>query len=670
MVPVAVVLMASVGMADDFPADVLRPWQEGFRHFQRLEYEGDLFYEYIAPPGSPVPFKTRDMSHISFDDVANGRRIVVMRVPGEALETRSIGTARGSLDIDRQTDGSYSLLDVRSPHGSDVAIMERFLQRLATMAYGVNTVPLPEFVESGQFLYRGRRSIPDSGNERFFFEAKPDARHLGVFGGAEYEIDVDPAKRWAIARFRVSEDIQGTPVTRRAEYFYDGQDADGWPVLKRVETASEESGAPITRTDYLVRYLGPSRRDDAEFTPERYGLPATIFDQVSPPPPVPWYRAWGMWLLLAAGCLAVAAWLWRRGGGNGAKEPARSGGFTLIELLVVVAITGMLVALLLPAVQAAREAVRRSGCGARLAQIGLAMHGYAETHGTFPIGSLPDYDFRDVVVPPSLRYPCSSPGYDKGPLVGILPYLEQADLYDALNFSVTINGTENSTAVGTLPRSYTCPSDGKAGVRPLPPDDPFGNGSPPLVPNYGIGQGSYSANFGTLAGESIPPRTPECMADGLLERPDGAFVMLRGLRPAEIVDGLAQTMMVSERSTTAVLRWTTPVRDLDGRYWNFWTTGGLRLSLFHAMQPPNYAQRPNGGFESMAAAISEHPGGLNVLFCDGGARFVTDSVSSWSLDAGGNPLGSVRTGRTWSDLPPPGVWQALATRAGGDAADL
>jgi prepilin-type processing-associated H-X9-DG protein len=86
------------------------------------------------------------------------------------------------------------------------------------------------------------------------------------------------------------------------------------------------------------------------------------------------------------------------------------------------------------------------------------------------------------------------------------------------------------------------------------------------------------------------------------------------------------------------------------------------------MQPPNYARMSNGGYMSLAGATSEHPGGLNVLFCDGGVVFIPDSVSSWPLDPGGKPNGSSVSspGRIWSNLPSHGIWQAMATRTGGD----
>ena len=135
----------------------------------------------------------------------------------------------------------------------------------------------------------------------------------------------------------------------------------------------------------------------------------------------------------------------------------RPRGFTLVELLVVIAIIGILIALLLPAVQAAREAARRMQCSNKLRQIGLAMHNYHDTHRVFPPGAIA---FVDSCPPSGYR------AQDQGPpwSVLILPYIERMSLYQDFDFSGTFsarlsdNGS-NQALQFTPMATFQCPSD-------------------------------------------------------------------------------------------------------------------------------------------------------------------------------------------------------------------
>src|SRR5437868_8101156 len=145
-------------------------------------------------------------------------------------------------------------------------------------------------------------------------------------------------------------------------------------------------------------------------------------------------------------------------------SPAGSGawnsGFTLIELLVVIAIISVLIALLLPAVQAAREAARRIQCTNSLKQLGIALHSYEGSIGSFPSGEI------STLVNPKWTIPagnCNGAPPEIGPGWSVFalafPYLEQQVLANALNFNLGIADPANQTVRGTQVAAYTCPSD-------------------------------------------------------------------------------------------------------------------------------------------------------------------------------------------------------------------
>jgi len=302
-------------------------------------------------------------------------------------------------------------------------------------------------------------------------------------------------------------------------------------------------------------------------------------------------------------------------------------GFTLIELLVVIAIIATLIGLLLPAVQKVREAAARMSCQNNLHQFGLALHNYHAANGRLPPG-------RGATHPAIF----SAHAY-------LLPYFEQTALTAAIDYSsapatytvppsTVYDGTRNYASATTAVKLFVCPSD-PAGGR---------------VPGISFGSTNYAANAGSGAGS--------------LTNADGVFFLGSTVRLEEISDGTSNTAAVSERplgpgaggtDPRRLMRElpgnpdTTPAACESGGTWNpergaKWIVGNYGNTLYNHADPPNTtaADCTNATQQKgRMAARSNHPGGVVVLYCDGGVRFVADGVAA-------------------------DVWRGLGTRAGGE----
>jgi prepilin-type N-terminal cleavage/methylation domain-containing protein/prepilin-type processing-associated H-X9-DG protein len=320
--------------------------------------------------------------------------------------------------------------------------------------------------------------------------------------------------------------------------------------------------------------------------------------------------------------------------------------FTLVELLIVIAIIGVLVALLLPAVQASRAAASRNSCANNIRQIAIAAQNHVAARGYFPSGTVA----KEFPAQPFTAWTF----YRWSALAALTPYLENSAAYNSLDLAVPLYGAdlqvrpENTAAVKIFVREFLCPSDIE---RPV---------SETFAPT----------NYAMCAGSGASGGTPRDT--------DGVFYMNSQVTPAKITDGLSKTALVSESTlgqphqdahdpaTDYKFAFAAPLSDATcagTTQWNMsdprgfaWVNGEFRCGLYNHYMTPNSATydcmgvQLGGGVKvqftpyGWRTARSYHPGGVNVAMADGSLRYVGNEID-------------------------PTVWTTMSTIAGAEAND-
>jgi prepilin-type N-terminal cleavage/methylation domain-containing protein len=309
------------------------------------------------------------------------------------------------------------------------------------------------------------------------------------------------------------------------------------------------------------------------------------------------------------------------------NRTTRRRGFTLIELLVVIAIIGVLVAILLPAVQQAREAARRTMCGNNLKQLGIALHSYHETHSIFPPGCLAMSNTGVAYAPGNAEPGRTAVTGGWGWSVFVLPYIDQGPLYNALD----PNGNNFPAAPTALTKTvlpiFICPSDASGNIVTSTPMGGDGASNGHAKSNYPAIFGSTSVNYVNTAAQNTR----------------GMFWYNSNVRIADVSDGTSNTVMVTERlwdGTTSEIR--------RGAVWagkcpgsNTYLDAGNKYSnLVRTENHPDWIVK---GLNNNAA-MSRHVGGVHFVLGDGGVRFLSENTDGFTYQKLGQMADGLSTG--------------------------
>lgn len=310
--------------------------------------------------------------------------------------------------------------------------------------------------------------------------------------------------------------------------------------------------------------------------------------------------------------------------------------FTLVELLVVIAIIGILVALLLPAVQAAREAARRMSCGNNLKQLALAVHNYHDTHKTFPAGWMYNINWR----------------------VSVLPYIEQTALESQLGYGLSFSGRASDHAAnpdaniaalsGLAVETFVCPSDPMEPTR----NNAFGQNNLNFQNHSYIGINGAVSHAKKGGGPDDAPGS-HCKRWYGWECDEGAFLTYRPVRMAEVTDGTSNTLLIGEDSGQTKGMQTNDYRHgyrggwkgngfpVDNSFGGRWRCNPSSVAITPIQFPPNsncdeVAYKTSwvecwAPYSCSHIINSMHPGIVQFARCDGSVQAVSETINLMTL---------------------------------------
>jgi len=283
------------------------------------------------------------------------------------------------------------------------------------------------------------------------------------------------------------------------------------------------------------------------------------------------------------------------------RPPRRARGFTLVELLVVIAIIGVLVALLLPAVQQAREAARRMQCGNHLKQMSLGSLNFETQYGYFPPGQV------------------HNPRHAWGPF--LLPFIEENALYEMYDMKANWYAPENAVAVATTVQKFICPST--------------------PAPNDRLETGTTAGTTVVVAPSDYFPVAgidSKLVATGLVDEPnenEGVISKGKALpRARDVLDGLSNSIMFAEGSGKPNHFQRKRLISVDGAGGSGWAHHGSGLRIHGSTEDGLVIIGPCPmNCENSRNILSFHPGGSNVAFADGSARLLAETIDIRILGA-------------------------------------
>lgn len=353
-------------------------------------------------------------------------------------------------------------------------------------------------------------------------------------------------------------------------------------------------------------------------------------------------------------------------------------GFTLVELLVVIAIIGILVALLLPAIQAAREAARRTECTNNMKQLGLAVQNFHDTYQRFPC-STRDPIFAGI----------GGSSWDRWGYMGLLlPYMEQANMFEELKEEIgqsrpwwtgsytRRDGSQYQCLAGKKINSFICPSDAQA-LHVIRDDR--------APTSYLCNRGDYSLDFHWHESRGVFGRgdkTHHAMAgvvDGTSNTVLCAEAKIGVIGSKRVTEAIARNVAVNNGTPPSICLaevgpgniFTGDVETGDWQIGHRWLDAICPYTYFFTMLAPNGPSCSRRGEDwAIVTASSYHPGGVNTVFVDGSTHFINESIDA------GDPTMTVQQMPEWQGgnrpqdymgSSPYGVWGALGTLQGGEA---